>query len=246
VNKFFLERLAGVIVLGPAHVDIYEGVVAKDRVFSVPNFAEEYLFAESDAIDAKFAKCTPLRLLFLSNFLPGKGHSELLDAIGSLDDDTRSRLTIDLAGAFQSADEERTFLRLAGRMPNVRYHGVVAGERKRQLLAAAHVLCLPTYYAFEGQPISILEGYAAGCAVIATNHSGIGDVFSEGVNGYLVEKRSVDSLREAIERAVQNPSALLAFARKNHATAVRQYRPSRYTGDLLRILSAVQTRLDSR
>jgi glycosyltransferase involved in cell wall biosynthesis len=149
---------------------------------------------------------------------------------------------VSFAGRFQSADQERSFLRRIEGMPNVRYCGVVAGERKRNLLAEAHVLCLPTYYAYEGQPISILEGYAAGCAVITTNHSGIGDVFVDGVNGYLVEKKSADSLRSALEKALRRPAELHAFAKANHAAALSKYRAERYTADLLNILDDLQAR----
>ena len=245
-NEFFLKRLAGVIVLGPAHRDIFEGAVAKDRIYTVPNFAEEHVFARSEAIDAKFATTEPLKILFLSNFLPGKGHIELLDAVARLNDDDRLRVSISFAGRFQSADEERDFLRRIERMPNVRYCGVVAGEEKRKLLAEAHVLCLPTYYAYEGQPIAILEGYAAGCAVITTNHSGIGDIFADGVNGYVVEERSADSLHGAIEKALRRPADLLAFAKTNHAAALGKYRPGRYTADLLKIMDELQARSHER
>jgi hypothetical protein len=46
VNEFFLKRLGGVIVLGPAHRDIFEGAVAQDRIYAVPNFARTRLCAQ--------------------------------------------------------------------------------------------------------------------------------------------------------------------------------------------------------
>jgi glycosyltransferase involved in cell wall biosynthesis len=235
LNSFFLRRLGGAIVLGPKHVETFAGTVPRERIYVVPNFAEDLFFSDPDSIDRKFAQTAPLRVLFLSNFLPGKGHIELLDAFFALDEQARSALAIDFAGSFDSKSEKLRFLRRIEGRPQLRYHGVVAGERKRALLLDAHVLCLPTYYAYEGQPISILEGYASGCAVITTDHSGICDIFADRENGYEVRPRSADSLRAALEKALAQPELLHGFGRQNYFVATERYRASRYTRDLIEI-----------
>lgn len=239
LNAFFLARVGGAIVLGPRQVEIFADVVPRDRMHIVPNFAEDLFFADAATVDRKFARPEPLRILFLSNFLPGKGHRELLDAFFALDAEAKANVVVDFAGKFESPREEREFLRRIEHVPQLRYHGVVMGETKRRLLADAHVLCLPTYYAYEGQPISVLEGFASGCAVITTDHSGIGDIFVDGVNGYEVAKRSPASLKAAIERGIAGPEELLRFAKANHAVATERHRAARYTRDLLEITRKV-------
>jgi glycosyltransferase involved in cell wall biosynthesis len=121
----------------------------------------------------------------------------------------------------------------------VRYHGVVHGELKRRLFAEAHVFCLPTYYPYEGQPISILEAYASGCAVITTDHSGIFDIFTAGANGLAVAKQSVASLRAALEQALAEPQTLHRMARANHELALRSYRTTRYADELIAIITGL-------
>lgn len=54
---------------------------------------------------------------------------------------------------------------------------------KLDLFVESHVFVLPTYYLFEGQPIGIIEAYAAGCVVVTTRHSNICDIFSGSING---------------------------------------------------------------
>jgi glycosyltransferase involved in cell wall biosynthesis len=169
-----------------------------------------------------------LRVLFLSNLLPGKGHEELADAFMGLDEGSKASIRIDLAGAFESERAKAQFLAKVGGDQRIQYHGTVAGERKRALFDRAHVFCLPTYYPYEGQPISILEAYAAGCAVITTNHSGIPDVFRDGVNGIQVAKRSVGDLRVALERALKEPETLRQMAATNFTIARDVYRTSAY------------------
>jgi glycosyltransferase involved in cell wall biosynthesis len=237
LNAFFVRRLGAMIVLGKRHVDLFAGVMAPERIRIVPNFAQDAFFTSPQDIDRKFARTEPLRLLFLSNLLPGKGHLELLEACLSLSPQQRARVELDFAGGFESPQQQQDFLRRMQGSPQVRYHGVVHGEEKRRLFAAAHVFCLPTYYPYEGQPISILEAYASGCAVITNDHSGIFDIFTPGVNGHGVVKRSVESLRSAIEQSLAQPQILHGMARTNHELALRSYRTTRFTDDVIAIIA---------
>jgi glycosyltransferase involved in cell wall biosynthesis len=236
LNRYFLRRIGSVVILGPRHASIFAGAVSVDRLHVVPNFAEDALFVDDAAIGRKFECTEPLRLLFVSNLLPGKGHAELVAALELLDDAQRARLRVDVAGGFESPQQKAAFLASIGHLPNVAYHGTVRGEAKRRLFADAHVFCLPTYYPYEGQPISILEAYASGCAVITTDHSGILDVFSDAVNGYCVEKRSAASLAAAIRRVLENPASAASMASANLHAARERYRKTTFTTAMLRLL----------
>lgn len=239
LNRFFLKQVGGAIVLGDSHREVYRGIVPDERIHIVPNFAEDSLFTTIERIDAKFHRPDTLRVLFLSNLLPGKGHEELVDAFMSLDERSRTSMRVDLAGGFESEHQKAQFLARVAGDDRVRYHGVVAGERKRALLDQAHVFCLPTYYPYEGQPISLLEAFASGCAVITTDHSGIPDVFRDGVNGLQVRKRSVADLRQALARAVVEPESLRQMARTNLMTALATYRTSGYQRSVVQIIESV-------
>ena len=203
LNAFFLRRLGAAIVLGESQRAIYRGVVADERIHVIPNFAQDSLFTTIDRIDANFERTTPLRVLFLSNLLPGKGYDELVDAFIGLDETSKASMRLDLAGAFESDRARAQLLAKVAGEPRIQLprHGVgrtQAGAAGRgSSVLPAHVLSV------RGQPISILEAYASGCAVITTNHSGIPDVFRDGTNGFQVETRSVADLRAALERALK-------------------------------------------
>lgn len=242
VNTWFLKRLGAVIVEGRTQAGTYRAAVAPERLHVVPNFAEDELFGTPGSIAAKFTGIDPLRILFLSNLLPGKGHHELVEAYLGLDERTRAAIRIDFAGAFESEGQRDAFLaRIAGE-ERIHYHGTVGGERKRGLLAGAHVFCLPTYYPYEGQPVSILEAFAAGCAVITTGHSGIPDVFQHEINGLQVAPRSVDDLRSAIRSAVLDPDRLQRMAMTNYETALDRYRASGFQRAVVQVIDSVARR----
>lgn len=233
INRFFLSRCKRVIVLGPSLVNIFDGCVPRKMISVVPNFAEKSLFVSNEQIATKFSETSVIKFLFLSNLLPGKGHFELLQAFCDLSEQYKSRIEIGFAGEILENHGRSEFLSRLAEFNQLTYHGTVFGERKRELFECSHVFCLPTFYPFEGQPISILEAYASGCVVISTYHSGIIDIFKDNVNGYRVDEKSVKSLQNAIMRVVDFPQALFAFGRTNSEQAKSQYTTGAHLDALL-------------
>jgi glycosyltransferase involved in cell wall biosynthesis len=237
VNALFIRRLRGVIISGPAHLEIFERMIDRGRIHLVPNCAEDEMFIDEAGAEEKFLDTRPLRVLYLSTMTPEKGYLDLVDAWQGLDDDGRRRVQLDLAGRFEREGDRAAFEdRIAG-IAGIRYHGLVSPAEKRRLFAAAHVFCLPTRM-FEGQPISVLEAYASGCVVITTGQRGIRDVFADGVNGFEAAAGSPPSIAAALRRAVDDPGCLKAMAITNRRTAGERYRTSTFTAALRRVLEA--------
>ncbi len=236
-NAKFMEKIGGVIVEGPANFESFRKVVSEEKIHIVPNFAEDFLFANTDEIEKKFENVNPIKVLFLSNLIPGKGYNELADAFLSLSAEEQSKLRVTFVGGFESAKDEESFLTKISQNNNLEYLGkFIDGEKKRNLYIESHVFCLPTYYPFEGQPISILEGYATGCVVITSDHSGIPYVFRDNFNGFLVEKKSVISLAKALRRLLSEKEDLKKIAINNRDEALEKYRTEIYQKKILQIL----------
>lgn len=236
LNALAIRRMGGVIISGPSHEHIFAPMIDRRRVHLVPNFAPDSVFVDQTSIRDKFANPRPLRVLYLSGMTRGKGYLDLLESYLALGDAQRAEIEVDFAGKFDSTPRRNEFLQAIENVPRVRYHGLVDEEAKVRLFAAAHVFCLPTTM-FEGQPISILEAYAAGCVVVATGQEGIRDVFQHGVNGFEIPPHAPGALTETFERLLAaDPASLAAMGYGNRALAEERYRASRFTGDLARIL----------
>jgi glycosyltransferase involved in cell wall biosynthesis len=223
INRLFIRRMAAVIVLGPSHADVFREMIDDDRIYFVPNFTPDPFFANEDGIRAKFHSPKPLRVLFLSSMDKAKGSPDLIAGYRQLPPDLRAQIQIDIAGRFASEEDCKEFEASLIDLEGVRYHGVVEGDTKRQLLADAHIFCLPTAM-LEGQPISILEAYGSGCAVLTTGQPGILDIFTDGVNGLQIETYDPPSIARSLTKALRDVTELERIALNNRVTAEAQYR----------------------
>jgi glycosyltransferase involved in cell wall biosynthesis len=236
LNKTFIQRLAGVIISGEAHLPIFNQIIPQKKIHIVPNFASNDLFVSEEQIIEKFSKDQPLRILYLSGLERKKGYTELADAYLKLDGKLKGSIQIDFAGRFYDSEaDKKVFLEKINGAGQIHYHGVIDNSQKRKFFLDAHIFCLPTTH-LEGQPISILEAYASGCVVLTTCPPGILDVFTAGVNGFGIRNGSADSIKMALEKVFENPKGLLKIAINNRRTAGEKYRTTSFNARLRAII----------
>ena len=72
--------------------------------------------------------------------------------------------------------------------------------------------------------------------VVTTEHSGIPEVFRDGVNGFAVETRSARSIRQVLEQIARAPDGLVEIAIANRNVAYERYRTTTYQSALTGIL----------
>lgn len=94
-------------------------------------------------------------------------------------------------------------------------------EHMQDILAAAHVVCLPSYR--EGLPKVLLEAMACGRPVVATDVPGCREVVTEGQNGLLVPPRDAVALADAISRFLEEVSLRKAFGREGRKLAEQRF-----------------------
>jgi glycosyltransferase involved in cell wall biosynthesis len=241
INAHFLGKVAAVVISGPAHASIFTGLVPAERVHTVFNFAPDDMFVSAGEVEAKFARTRPLRVLYLSGMAAAKGCLDLLDAWCRLAPEQRSAIELDFAGRFDSEADRDAFLQRIDGMDGVRYHGVVDEADKRSLFKGAHVFCLPSTM-FEGQPISILEAYASGCAAIASGQPGIRGVFQDGENGFETVPGSAESIAAALTAALEAGDGVGEMGMSSWRAANERYRKERYLREMEAIFESTAAR----
>jgi glycosyltransferase involved in cell wall biosynthesis len=236
INKLVLKRVQTAIVLGESLIPVFDGVIPKTKTMVIKNFASDELFLTEAQIHEKWQGTVP-KFLFMSNLLPGKGYLELAKA-GIILSKTGTRpFVIQFRGGFEDENDKRNFLHLIEPFPNIEYSDTVRGVQRQDAYRNSHFFCLPSYYPYEGQPVSILEGYASGCVVLSTRQGGIPDVFRGGINGFEVKAASVDSLVTTLRLMIHHfdvvRDKLRLIAYRNASTARRYYRKERFDRELL-------------
>jgi glycosyltransferase involved in cell wall biosynthesis len=161
------------------------------------------------------------RILFLANCLRTKGLFVALDAFLLLRQRLRQRgvplkLQMDVAGAFAGEADESAFRRqveAAQAVEEVRCLGFVSGADKDRVLREADLMCFPTFYPGENQPVTLIEALAYGLPAVTTSWRSIPDIFPDGYRG-IVPPQDVEATAAAME-------ALLTF--KDHATLRQRF-----------------------
>lgn len=160
----------------------------------------------------------PLHFLAVGSLAPHKGLDDLLDAAELLGKDPclagRWRLTIAGDGPLRQMLEYQIGY---GRFGNtVVYAGQVAHDRIARLFEAADVVVLPSCWP-ENQPVVLLEGAAAGAALLATDAGGNPELVHPGRGGELVPARDPVSLACAMASYVREPGKAAAHGDWNRA-----------------------------
>ena len=91
----------------------------------------------------------------------------------------------------------------------------------RPAIADASVYTLPSYH--EGIPRSVLEAMSMGRAVITTDTFGCRETVDDGENGFLVPIKDSNSLADAMERFILDPSLIPSMGRKSRELAVSKF-----------------------
>jgi glycosyltransferase involved in cell wall biosynthesis len=148
-----------------------------------------------------------IRVVFLSSLLPSKGVFVYLEALAQARKGQPGMVGI-VAGPWPSPEVRDAALEKVhglGLKDDVEFVGPVHGGEKSALLLSADILCLPSYYPLEGQPLVVIEAMAASLPVVATAWRGISDTVVDGETGLLVETPSPKLVAEKLSYLAENP-----------------------------------------
>ena len=169
------------------------------------------------------------RILLCSRLVERKGIQFFIQGVRDLEL-ADWRIDIVGSGPYQSRLQE---LAAESKTPIV-WHGRVDNHDPRlaALYAQATICVMPSER--ENCPVSILEGMAAGCAVVSTNVTGNPEVL--GDCGYLVPPRDALALREALLFLVNDEVLCRSLGTAARLRALEKYDPRQIASRNLEIL----------
>ncbi len=234
LDRAFLAS-AGIIVLARSYERIFVERLPqmRGRIFVLPNASAP---ASGDAIPADDGR---VRLTFLGEVGPRKGTPQFVEALAGLKERADWTATIAGNGDVAGTRARVTQLGLSGRTAVPGWLGPVATE---DLLRRTDVFVLPSFS--ENLPMSIIEAFAHGIAVVATPVGCVGELVEHERNGLLVPAGDVAALTSALARLIEDPDLrrrLGDTARRDHAA---RYEIGGYVRQLANVWRQVAGPLD--
>ncbi len=195
--KLFLKNAAmacAVIAMNKFTYEALEGVVARDKLFNVPNPIDVERLPEPLDYDLHEKS-----VLYLGWFQKTKGSDELLKAWKGIKKEVPD-WKLKIVGPIN--DEYRQKLQSECLCDDVEFLGEMPHHLAMENLKNAGLLVLPSHS--EGFPNVILEAMALKVPVVATKVGSIPEMINE--KGILVEPKDVDGLKKALRDAIQDDS----------------------------------------
>ena len=188
-----------------------------DRTIAIPNGIRVEPYAKADA--APFHDRAP-GVVMSARFARQKDHATLLQAAALLRQ-KGLRPPILLAGGGKASYRRQAeeLCRKLGLEDQVRFLGFC--DNVPGLLMSNQICVLSTHY--EGMPLSLVEGMAAGCAVVGSDVTGVKEILEDGVDGRLVAHSDPAALAGALEELLRDPALAARLGAAARGTALERH-----------------------
>ncbi len=174
--------------------------------------------------DPTLRESGPVRAVFLSRVIPAKGVEVAVNAIQAANRARPGHFTLDIYGPIGATDHEWFSQVARGFNGAVRYRGVLPLTEVQHALSEYDVLVFPTMYAGEGFAGVIVEAMIAGLAILASDWLSNSEVVQDGVHGFVLPPRDVDSFTAKL-LAIDSDRQLLLTLQRQSAQAAQRYHP---------------------
>ncbi|MBW4665692.1 MAG: glycosyltransferase [Chroococcus sp. CMT-3BRIN-NPC107] len=108
-----------------------------------------------------------------------------------------------------------------------------------EILNNSHILIATSVSSSDGDqdaPVNVLkEAMAIGLPVIGTQHGGIPELITDGVSGFLVPERDVDTLAEKLSYLIEHPEIWAAMGRAGRQCVEQEYNNTKLNGRLVEV-----------
>ncbi|MFB8001206.1 glycosyltransferase family 4 protein [Nocardia sp. NPDC056000] len=213
-----LRRAKVVISISDYDAKALAGMVRGEHI-SIPNPTAPEFFALAPSAT------TEPRLLFAGVLSPRKNPEGLLTAFSlAVQRVPKARLTV--VGPQPDAEYARAIRAHAtalGLDDNLEFTGMVDNDRLREEISAARAVVL--FSQEETSPTILAQAMAAGKPVLSSRVGGIGEMVTDGENGYLVAPDDVTALAARMVELLENQELALDLGRRGHEMALEKFEP---------------------
>ena len=205
---------------------IVEGEVTKEQFFMIRNYQTKVIpvtngLPEKNLKNTRQGKSynpqTPFSLIYLSYMIESKGYWDVLEAVDILVNEYKKNVSCVFSGKFMSSVDDVRFddIDIAQKSfekfiidkklhNHIIYYEGLMGENKADAFIQSNVFLLPSYFKFEGQPVSVLEAMAYGSVPIVTKYRMIPNMVDDNT-GVFVEPLNAKQIADFVVVLMEDP-----------------------------------------
>ncbi|MCB9831258.1 MAG: glycosyltransferase [Planctomycetes bacterium] len=155
-----------------------------------------------------------LRFGFVGTLIPNKGPDLVVKAFAGIEG-SRATMAMHGAGAGPNARRYENRLHRLNRNPALRFHGRFDNREIARILGELDVLVVPSRW-WENAPLTLAESVMARLAAITADQGGMRELAERFGNAITFAANSVDSLRAAILRLIDDHALVDRLKRAGH------------------------------
>jgi glycosyltransferase involved in cell wall biosynthesis len=245
VRSYLLSKFYSYIFRKKNSFTIFQNTSDIFYIFrSNKSYAKNFKLIAGSGVDLQLFKpmeknfYDPLKVVMASRALSDKGVSEYFKAADVIKNKFNSGIDFSFYG--DPDPENPTSLTLAQLKDfNLNNAVNICGfcDSMHEVLKNAHILILPSYR--EGFPKIVMEASACGCISIVTDVPGCRDAILPGKTGFLVEKKSVNSIVETLEYCMNNRHTLPEMSNMSRIHAESNFSIQKIVDEHLQIYSCL-------
>ncbi len=197
-----------------------------DRVEVVPMGVEVDVFRRSAPYEAfsGWAGGESLRTVTCGRLVAGKGHQDLIRAVGHLGR-AGKRVTLRILGEGPARPALERLIVEEGLTGAVCLAGAVAERIVLEELGRAHVFALASHE--EALGVATMEAMAMELPVVVTRVGGVGELVREGVDGLMVTAQRPEEMAVAIDRVAGDAALAVRLGRSGAERVRREFGSTR-------------------
>lgn len=191
-----------------------------------------------DQLPKKEWEKIPFKFCTFSRVTKEKGIGEAIKAV-SIINKKRTICTLDIYGPVDTNYKNEFENLLASVDENVKYKGVLNGDDVITKLSQYYAMLFPTYYHGEGMPGAVLEAFAAGVPVIASNWHNNTEIIVHRKTGLIYELGNIENLISAIYFMIFHPADVIKMKNNCLKESVK-YKPENIMKPIFEIIEGIE------
>jgi glycosyltransferase involved in cell wall biosynthesis len=194
------------------------------NVIVMPNFKQLNILKENELV---YPKEKPYKLCTFSRVSKEKGIEDAINSVIAVNNFFGQTIfSLDIYGQ-PDVDYIVTFEEMIKNFPDyIRYKGMVEQKNSVDVIKNYMALLFPTFYQGEGFAGTILDAYASGVPVIASDWKYNNEIITDGYNGFIFKTHNTKQLYNMLIDIGKNPENIIRL-KKNCLKEASKFMPNK-------------------